>query len=63
MEEVSKTYTEKINGFADIVVEITSNGLVRISGWPSYFTDSTVLIGHLRIIADNIEKIKTDAPS
>lgn len=47
--------------FEDIVIEITDRGDVRIDTWPDYDMDSAELIRKLRMVADNVEKIKQDA--
>ena len=57
MKEVSKVYVDNIEGFADISVEISTNGNVRLTSLPTYTVSAEVFTKALRTLADNIDKI------
>jgi hypothetical protein len=60
MEETSRTYIEKVDGFADIAIEVTRTGQVIVRGWPEYTVSSETICKVLRTLADNIEQITDD---
>lgn len=61
MKEVSKNYIVDIEGYADISVEISSNGAVRVVGWPNHSVAADQFCKVLRLLADNIDEIRNNA--
>lgn len=59
MKELSTKYmTEDMGNFSNVAVEISSNGNVKIKGWPKHPIDSKEVVEFLKKLAMNIEKIK-----
>lgn len=58
MNKIADKYADGKGNFANVVIEITSTGQVRIKNWPKYNVDSAEVIDFLRNLANNIENIK-----